>query len=318
MDGLLVKYLLGEASAEERETVTRWCALDAANRKYFDDFRLLWDTGRALAPELRADPEAAWERFVERRTAPGAGRRASGPRQSASQPGDALPARRVLLRWMVAAAMVLLLGGAATWWWLSRPLVLDAPTAALTATLPDGSSVTLNAHSTLRYKDRAVTLEGEGFFTIAPDAYKPFVVHAGNATIQVLGTSFNVRTRDSAVAVVVETGRVAVSLGADRQVISAGERVQADEKGLLKWASSDELYQYYRTRLFVCRATPLGELLRTVSEAYNVPILLVPPDTDTKPLTGTYRFGSLDSLLNVVTQTLGLTWTRNGKEVVIR
>ena len=66
--------------------------------------------------------------------------------------------------------------------------------------LPDGTRVCLNAGSSLSFsrsfgrKDRNVTLEGEGYFEVAKDAAKPFRVSAGNATVTVKGTVFNVRS----------------------------------------------------------------------------------------------------------------------------
>jgi transmembrane sensor len=66
--------------------------------------------------------------------------------------------------------------------------------------LPDGSTVWLNASSSLRFpygfhgNTREVYLEGEAFFEVAKNAAKPFIVHAGNTSVQVLGTAFNINT----------------------------------------------------------------------------------------------------------------------------
>lgn len=63
--------------------------------------------------------------------------------------------------------------------------------------LSDGTSIWLNAGSTLRFpvsfadSVREVNLEGEGYFEVAKDV-KPFVVHSGRMDVSVLGTSFNV------------------------------------------------------------------------------------------------------------------------------
>lgn len=66
--------------------------------------------------------------------------------------------------------------------------------------LPDGTKVWLNAGSKITYgKDygaalREVNLTGEAYFDVVKNADKPFVVHAGNIKIKVLGTAFNVRS----------------------------------------------------------------------------------------------------------------------------
>lgn len=87
-----------------------------------------------------------------------------------------------------------------------------------TVTLPDGSTVMLNAHSTLRYKahwlswkEREVWLDGEAFFTVTkkPSGYHPkFVVHADGLDVSVVGTEFNVYSRHQKVDVVLEKGKV--------------------------------------------------------------------------------------------------------------
>ena len=317
MDGLLVKYLLGEASAEERERVSAWCALDTANRRYFDHFRVLWDAGRALAPEAAVGEDEAWGRFLERR--------------GAAAPAVTVPPvswfRRLPLRW-VAAALILLAAGAGVWIYIGRmrTLTLDAQTAALTQTLPDGSEVTLNKHSSLEYpsrfggSERPVTLHGEGFFRIAPDAHQPFVVRVGDAMVRVLGTSFNVRHRAGGTEVVVETGRVEVSLGDHRQEIGPGERALIAPGGtdVQKESSQDALYQYYRTRVFVCRSTPLRELVQVLSEAYDTPIRIDRAGAGDDLLTVNLSDESLARVLDIATQTLGLTWSKQGEEVVIK
>ena len=66
-------------------------------------------------------------------------------------------------------------------------------------TLPDGTSVVLNAGSKLSYsqgfgiKDRTVNITGEGYFTVAKDSRKPFTVTSGSMRVKVLGTKFNYR-----------------------------------------------------------------------------------------------------------------------------
>jgi transmembrane sensor len=66
-------------------------------------------------------------------------------------------------------------------------------------TLPDGTSVTLNAGSRLKYnsrfgmEDRVVQLDGEGYFKVAKDASRPFIVKTSYLSVRALGTEFNVK-----------------------------------------------------------------------------------------------------------------------------
>jgi ferric-dicitrate binding protein FerR (iron transport regulator) len=66
-------------------------------------------------------------------------------------------------------------------------------------TLSDGTAVTLNAGSRLKYdnhfgiKERVVQLEGEGYFKVAKDASRPFTVKTLYLNVRALGTEFNVK-----------------------------------------------------------------------------------------------------------------------------
>ena len=78
-------------------------------------------------------------------------------------------------------------------------LEVIAPVGSRTVVqLSDGSKVQLNYGSKIKYphffsdKNREVTLSGEGFFEVAHNLDKPFIVKAGNLEIKAVGTSFNV------------------------------------------------------------------------------------------------------------------------------
>ena len=83
--------------------------------------------------------------------------------------------------------------------------------------LSDGSKVWLNADSKIQYptlfagNTREIYLDGEAFFEVAKNPQKPFIIHLVNGTIQVLGTSFNVRAynNEKLVETSVATGKVA-------------------------------------------------------------------------------------------------------------
>ena len=95
-----------------------------------------------------------------------------------------------------------------------------APGKLVKVQLPDGTIVYLNAASRLRYperfdgKTREVSLEGEAFFDVKHDQQHPFLVHADQLNIHVLGTSFNIRSyqNDEDIAVTVSTGKVGVTV----------------------------------------------------------------------------------------------------------
>lgn len=94
--------------------------------------------------------------------------------------------------------------------------------------LPDGSTVYLNKGSKLYYSNdltgklREVTLEGEAYFDVEKDAERPFIVHANDMSIKVLGTRFTVSAyEDSPVTAYLEEGSIMASAPSHDPVILA-------------------------------------------------------------------------------------------------
>lgn len=172
---------------------------------------------------------------------------------------------RVLLR---AASIVLLLGASVlAYTYRNDILQLADPvqystvhvTSGKTAKvlLADGTSVLLNAGSTLTYPDkfrgtnREVTLQGEGYFQVTRKPTQPFIVSTPALHVKVLGTSFNVRSyqSDQKLQVSVVSGKVQVNDAHNSMVtpvmLTAREEVSyltttgTFEKG--EWDGTDEL-----------------------------------------------------------------------------
>lgn len=131
-----------------------------------------------------------------------------------------------LVRLLVsAAAACLCLGVIAFWYYNSQVTVLTGNAQQETVILPDNSSITLNANSSLTYyrawkwrKRREVWLKGEALFKVAhlnkdsahilPE--ERFTAHAGSWSVQVLGTQFNIKQRRNGIAISLFTGSISV------------------------------------------------------------------------------------------------------------
>jgi ferric-dicitrate binding protein FerR (iron transport regulator) len=178
---------------------------------------------------------------------------------------ESLPRRRkpfsILRHWAAAAAVLICIAGAA-WIFALRSghgqggslagLIPDSMTKKTNATaqpllvaLEDGSTVLLQPQATIHYPQqfaangREVYLEGDAFFKVAKNPYKPFYVYYNNVVTKVLGTSFHVGTNRSTgnVEVAVQTGRVQVyeneKLLKARQE-SSGVIITPNEKAIYK------------------------------------------------------------------------------------
>jgi ferric-dicitrate binding protein FerR (iron transport regulator) len=91
--------------------------------------------------------------------------------------------------------------------------------------LPDGTTITLNAGSRLKYdnrfglSDRVVQLEGEGYFKVAKDASRPFIVKTLYLSVRALGTEFNVKAYpdDKTIETTLVEGAVNIESISDRK-----------------------------------------------------------------------------------------------------
>lgn len=316
-DDLLVKYLVGETDADENATVEFWLKADEKNLNYYNGFKKIWEDSLLIAAENKTiDEDAAWKRLQNR---------------IHDKEVRVLTPKKSSVYWLRIAASILLIS---TLGWLgysyfenkSNTLIqIYASNSTLNDTLPDGTTVTLNKNSSLSYaskfkgKTRPVTLKGEAFFNVSPNKTKPFIITINDVTVQVVGTSFNVKNKNGKTTVDVETGIVKVSKNKDQVELRHGEKVIiADHKPeLLKSTSKGRLYNYYRNKELVCDETPLEELVEVLNEIYDVNIIIKNPSLKEKPLTTVFKDQSLDQVLEVIQETFRIEIERKNNQIIL-
>lgn len=318
-DDLLVKCMLGEANASEMAELNTWLTRDEANRKYFEHFSLIWNTSKKLELKSAVSENAAWERFKQKAQA------------------QQVPERRTIpftppMNWVRAAAILLVIIGAG--WSVfyfggkmgTEMAFIHATDKVLNYTLADGTSVTLNKDATLYYpekfegKTRKVKLEGEAFFNVIPDKEKPFIIDVNDVSVQVVGTSFNIKSSAEDVEVIVETGVVEVAKKRNTVILNPDEKVTVHKNSdrLEKQQVTDELYNYYRTREFICNGTPLWRLVDVLNEAYNARITIENSRIKDLPLTTTFHNATLDEVLIIVSETLDIKVEKKGEQIILK
>jgi len=321
-EDLLVKHLLGETGPEENARVEAWLAAHPANRHYYEHFQLIWRESRQLEDNFEGtdeQEEAAWQKFRQRI------RRPAHLQVIKPSPKRTIPA------WTRIAAILLLVASVTAVIYLintntSIPEKLVASTTStITDTLPDGSFITLNKKSKIKYpakfkKERTVQLQGEAFFAIAPDKEKPFRVFTNGVTITVLGTSFNIRDSETATEIIVETGVVRVTDSLHDILLHASEKLVLHKKdtALLKDSTRNELYKYYRTKEFVCDNTPLWQLAASLEEAYDVKIDIPDPRLRDLRINTTFHNASLAQILTIIEETFRIKATYSGNQVTLQ
>ena len=317
MDELLVKYLADEATPPEQAMVEEWISSSEANRHYFQHFQLIWEESRQLAVTTTVDENKAWQKFQRRI------KKEETSKNTTSR-----------FSWWRIAASILIIAGIT--WFTSTILNKGDKTQEIVSiasidevkndTLPDGSIATLNKHTTISYpasfkgKTRNVKLKGEAFFNVEPDKEKPFIIDVNDVQVKVVGTSFNIRSHNDVTEVIVETGVVQVIKDGKIIELKAGERTSLTQKDSVaaKETSGDKLYNYYISKTFVCDNTPLWKLVEKLNEAYGVTIKIEREELHKLPLTVTFDEESLDTILNIISQTLMIKVSRNDNEIILR
>ena len=232
-----------------------------------------------------------------------------------------------LLRIAAVVVFALVLGSV---WFFAEDVELKTETTELIiqnheitdVELPDGSLVTLNRNSKIDYPDkftsdkREVNIEGEAFFDVVPNPEKPFVIHAGDVSIKVLGTSFNVNAYpgNERVEVVVSTGKVQFYSESIDQIPGKELILDPGDKGifvnaskeLLKMQNQNPNFMAWKTRRLIFSETSLKEVIEQISKLYNIQIRTVEPGLNELKYTGHFENSSIDFILEVISLTFDI------------
>jgi transmembrane sensor len=336
---LLGRHLAGECSPSETAMLENWLAAAPENQQSLEALKAIWSQAPQPDPQVQARTDAAWSRMQQRMQASAAseGDPAEVPEMPATPAAMPLlspQAARKLWMWRAAAMLMVALSVSLIFFLnqsrknpeteLVAVLSGDAP---LTDTLPDGTVVYLNAHSRLEYPkafaagERVVALDGEGFFEVAHDPAHPFRIHAGDADVRVLGTTFNLSTRGARVRVAVQTGRVELSAADSlpqqpraKVLLTAGMAGSYDPQRKVVTQEDGEVEndQFWRTRKLIFRDAPMQRVVAQLNAVLEDSIALTNPALGNCHLSTSFDRPSIDSVIAVITETFDLKVTVNG------
>lgn len=199
--------------------------------------------------------------------------------------------------------------------------------------LADGSRAWLGVGSRLRVGGgygvghRELHLEGEGYFDVAPDARRPFIVHANGVVAEALGTEFVVRrhTDDRVATVVVVEGTVAVrtdSGGTPRRgvALTAGQLAEVDDAGLITLTPDADVGRYtgWRDGRLEFDRAPLSEVSRELGRWYDVELVIEDSALLDVPVTGTFTELPASTIVPIICRSLNARCESDGRRVRIR
>lgn len=195
IETLFLAYLEGRISSEDEQFLLEWLKNNPESIKDFKEFRRIWNLSEMAGTLNKKGVEKEWGRLL---------RRIDISRDRTTGTGG-------ILYWLPRIAAVFLLGAVVSFaiaYQVFNPRnagvayhEINTPAGAKSqVTLPDGSTIWLNAGSNLKYsdrfgkKDRQVYLTGEAYFDVKKDRSKIFVVNTSELKIKAYGTTFNVKS----------------------------------------------------------------------------------------------------------------------------
>lgn len=199
--------------------------------------------------------------------------------------------------------------------------------------LADGTKIWLNAATTLRYPisfngdERKVQLQGEAYFEVAKQVYQgrriPFIVHAGNQKLEVLGTAFNLQNYGKSIVTTLVEGKVKLNAEdspQDNLYLSPAEQAvfHFTNKKFLKTAVDPRYFIAWKEGKFAFYNTPIDEVMEIISRWYDVEIYF-----DYRPenfaFSGTVsRYDNIDKLLRTIELVGDIHFELKGRKIYVK
>lgn len=298
LNNIVIDYLSDPDNTAKALALQQWLDAGEDHPQLFNDIKQVWEASHHL-PAAGFDRTAGWEALSTQLSIPAATKVFS-----------------ISKKWWWAAAVMLPLliftgyryfkVPAETW---TTYLAKGDDTDSLL--LPDGSQIALKAGTELSYCSRAVKMiKGEAFFKITKNEQQRFSIQVPNATILVLGTSFNVKTTGSYSDVAVWDGKVSVT-GKEGQAVTltAGNLAIVDnDHGTVKkpggnyawrcgWGNHDLSFSDQEVAL----------VMQTVAAYYHVNLKVTDKDILKSKITVRFNNVPLSDALLVLSEMLDLT-----------
>jgi len=193
---------------------------------------------------------------------------------------------------------------------------------------PDSSRLVLNAHSSVRYarewqpgQTREVWLEGEAWFDVRSKVASTFLVHTKDLTVEVLGTTFDIRGRRGKTEVVLQSGKIKVrfTTGSHADLLMApGDRIIFDPAtaALTHTTTAPEKYTSWKDRRLT--DATIEEILQYLEDNYHKTFILEDPKLANRRIGGVILLDNLDDALFALSTVLNANLIHHQDTITIR
>lgn len=319
----LTRYLTSRCSDSELADINQWISESP------DNARLLFELERISALAEAASDDPRLTRLKEKALA-------RINRRIVTDEIDADIERTAARRrsWLWSGAAAILIGIVAVTAFLTmRPdlpsVTIAAAESPVETTLPDGTKVWINKYSSLTYPEqfadnRQVTLKGEAYFEVARDTLHPFTVDGQYLDITVLGTKFTFRSSAgeafSFVSLVEGSVKVNETNGEGCVVLKPGQKANYDPlNGLLTVNDTDTpLDAVWHDNNIPFRNASIRQIAQALEQLYGMKVHVNANVSSNATYSGAaMKYDSIDTTLNMLTNTLPIRYTITNGEVYI-
>lgn len=321
IDFLLTKYMAGQATGKEQTILEEWGRRSAKNARTLESFKAI-KTSKVKEENLMID-DHKFEKIY-------------GKIHKKEQNGLFSKVwNNNLYFFKVAAVLVLmiipiwLLSDFLTQLFTSNEVVelqyveKSNPSGQRTMIhLPDGSTVWLNANSSVRYEKsfrdslRRINLKGEAFFNVKKDPTRAFVVNTGNTEVVALGTSFNINSYDiNQIKVSLATGKVKVSANGTKppeaQILKPGSSlIYLSQKGEFQNSEFDYKKDILWTEgMLYFESADFEGIIKKLERWYGVQFTIKFNGIAVPPYTGDFDNESLENVLKSMSFSLDFDYS---------
>lgn len=322
-DQLIASFLSGNSNPSEIEWLEQWQNLSEENKEIFDESVIVWNS--CLKPltkaEIAQDKLAVEERIITK--------------ISLQQKRDRFAIRLLRMVAVLVVPIMLAIG-----WYFGRSTIsssndiawntVTAPKKHIAVcTLSDGTEVWLNAGSTMSYPanpvsgERRVRLNGEGYFKVTKDPRNPFFVMTQQATVKVLGTSFDVKAYpgEDRLVTTLEEGSIELftqKTGEPPLKLHPGEQAIYDNKdGKISIEKVDAVrFSAWRADKFLFKDADLKTIIAELERLYDIRIHIKNPQLEKLRFRGMFSYDQdLLDAFETLKHSVKLNYTIKDREV---
>lgn len=313
----VVQWLNDPGNKQLEQEIMKWRNESKANEDVFEQLLTVWQLSEKTKVLEQIPVNQSTEAFATR-----------------LEGSNTVRLRRItVIKWIRSAAAVIAIGGLGYWAYSIKNEVnyLEKNTLVSidSVRLSDGSMIYVAANSSIKYPEklkgdfRKVFLtKGEAFFKVAKDSAHPFIVQMHEASVKVLGTSFNINTEAESIVLSVKTGKVGFT-----PVQSSTQTILTKGSGLVFNKSTGTISPFHTqnrneeawlTRQLVFEDAPLADVCKSLESYYNVKIIIKADVSDYKKLNVSFADSSLPEVLEILEATYPITISKEGNSVIIK